>query len=70
MKYCRKSAPCLNQSAFSNFVLYVLSVKKFLAHKNWYVRSQFRSTKKKNKKKKKKLKLALKSFTEWIKEFS
>lgn len=65
MKYCRKSALCLNQSAFSNFVLYVLSVEKFLAHKNWYVRSQFRSTKKK-----KKLKLALKSFTEWIKEFS
>ena len=68
MKYCRKSALCLNQSAFSNFVLYVLSVKKFLAHKNWYVRSQSRSTKKKQKKKK--LKLALKSFTEWIKEFS
>ena len=67
MKYCRKSALCLNQSAFSNFVLYVLSVEKFLAHKNWYVRSQSRSTKKK---KKKKLKLALKSFTEWIKEFS
>lgn len=66
MKYCRKSARCLNQSAFSNFVLYVLSVEKFLAHKNWYVRSQFRSTKKK----KKNLKLALKSFTEWIKEFS
>lgn len=64
MKYYRKSALCLNQSAFSNFVLYVLSVEKFLAHKNWYVRSQFRSTKKK------KLKLALKSFTEWIKEFS
>ena len=67
MKYCRKSALFLNQSAFSNFVLYVLSVKKFLAHKNWYVRSQSRSTKKK---KKKKIKLALKSFTEWIKEFS
>ena len=64
MKYYRKSALCLNQSVFSNFVLYVLSVEKFLAHKNWYVRSQFRSTKKK------KLKLALKSFTEWIKEFS
>lgn len=64
MKYCRKSALCLNQSAFSNFVLYVLGVEKFLAHKNWYVRSQFRSTKKK------KIKLALKSFTEWIKEFS
>ena len=68
MKYCRKSALCLNQSAFSNFVLYVLSVEKFLAHKNWYVRSQFRSTKKK--KKKKKIKKALKSLTEWIKEFS